>query len=114
MGDRNYWIYVLASGKNGTVYIGVTNSLERRTWQHKRGRNDGFTARYHVDRLVYFEAFSSIENAIAREKQLKGGSRAKKLALISQSNPAWQDLSDGWFDEMDGVVGVGAKRAVVT
>ncbi len=98
MGDRSYWIYILASARNGTLYISVTNSLERRMWQHKLEKPEGFTARYHVDRLVYFEAFRSIENAIAREKQLKGGSRAKKLALINQSNPVWQDLSDGWFD----------------
>jgi putative endonuclease len=97
MGGRRYWIYILASRKNGTLYIGVTNSLERRTWQHKFAKRDGFTTRYHVSRLVYFEPFRSVENAIAREKQLKAGSRAKKLKLINHENPEWHDLSAGWF-----------------
>jgi putative endonuclease len=97
MGNRSYWVYILASGRNGTLYIGVTNSLERRTWQHKFGKQSGFTTHYRVDRLVYFEPFRSIENAIAREKQLKAGSRAKKLTLIHRENPEWHDLSDGWF-----------------
>jgi len=97
MGDRRYWIYILASRKNGTLYVGVTNSLERRAWQHKFAQKDGFTTRYHVSRLVYFEMFGSIENAIAREKQLKAGSRAKKIDLINRENAEWHDLSDGWF-----------------
>ncbi len=97
MTHRTYWVYILASGKNGTLYIGVTNSLERRTWQHQHKTADCFTKRYGVDQLVYFEDFRDITNAIAREKQLKAGSRAKKIALIERDNPEWRDLSAGWF-----------------
>jgi len=92
-----YWVYILASRKNGTLYVGVTNSLERRTWQHKTKAGEGFTARYGVDRLVYFEDFRDAAHAIAREKQLKAGSRAKKIALIEKGNPAWDDLSVAWL-----------------
>ena len=95
---KTYWVYILASGKNGTLYVGVTNSLETRVWQHRNGAAEGFTKRYNVNRLVYFEQFRDIENAIAREKQLKGGSRAKKIALVEKENPEWRDLSEGWFD----------------
>ena len=99
---KTYWVYILASRKNGTLYIGVTNSVERRTWQHKHPENAlvsaPFTQRYDVDRLVYFEDFGDVANAIAREKQLKAGSRAKKIALIEKENPEWRDLSEGWFE----------------
>jgi putative endonuclease len=91
-----YWVYILASKKNGTLYVGVTNSLERRVWQHKNERSDGFTSQYGVNRLVYFEDFRDVTNAIAREKQLKGGSRQKKIALIEKENAEWRDLSAGW------------------
>jgi putative endonuclease len=97
MSGRTYWVYILASCRNGTLYVGVTNSLERRLWQHRNKSADGFTSKYGVDRLVYFEDFRDIENAIAREKQLKSGSRAKKIALIESVNPEWKDLSEGWF-----------------
>src|SRR4051812_26306408 len=97
MTGKNYWIYILASGKNGTLYVGVTNSLETRLWRHRNNPADGFTKRYRVTRLVYFEQFNDVENAIAREKQLKGGSRAKKIALIEKENAEWNDLSEGWF-----------------
>ena len=98
MTPRTYWVYILASRKNGTLYIGVTNSLERRAWQHQNKTTAGFTARYGVDRLVYFEDFRDVTNAITREKQLKAGSRAKKIALIEKENPEWRDLSEGWFE----------------
>jgi putative endonuclease len=95
---HTYWVYILASRKNGTLYIGVTNSVERRTWQHKnQPTSSSFTHRYGVDRLVYFEDFGDVTHAIAREKQLKAGSRAKKIALIEKENPDWLDLSAGWF-----------------
>jgi putative endonuclease len=81
MSGRTYWVYILANRRNGTLYVGVTNSLERRIWEHKNKTADGFTSKYGVDRLVYFEDFRDIENAIAREKQLKSGSRAKKIAV---------------------------------
>jgi putative endonuclease len=95
---RSYWVYILASKPHGTLYIGVTNSLERRVWQHREGTTDSFTKRYHVTRLVYFEDFRDVANAIARETQLKGWLRAKKVALIQQSNPMWHDLAEGWFE----------------
>lgn len=93
-----YWVYILASRRNGTLYVGISNSLERRIWQHKQKTNAGFTSRYRVNQLVHFENFRDVSNAIAREKQLKAGSRAKKIALIEQNNPEWHDLSAGWFD----------------
>ncbi len=86
-----YWVYILASRKNGTLYIGVTNSLERRTWQHQHPENSptssSFTQRYEVDRLVYFEDYGDIALAIAREKKLKAGSRVKKDRADRKSEP---------------------------
>lgn len=100
--NHTYWVYILASRKNGTLYVGVTNSLERRTWQHQRSESasasSSFTRRYDVDRLVCHESFRDVTLAIARKKQLKAGSRAKKIALIERENPDWRDLSEGWFD----------------
>jgi putative endonuclease len=98
MTNKTYWVYILASQKNGTLYTGVTNSLERRTWQHRQGTVASFTAKYGVTRLVYFEPFRDVSNAIAREKQLKAGSRKKKIALIEMENPEWLDLAASWFD----------------
>ncbi|MDB6128812.1 MAG: excinuclease subunit [Verrucomicrobia bacterium] len=98
MTSKSYWVYILASGKNGTLYTGVTNSLEVRVWQHKNKTRAGFTSQYNVTRLVYFEEFRDVTNAIAREKQLKGGSRRKKIALIEKENPEWRDLAEAWYD----------------
>jgi putative endonuclease len=95
---RSYWVYILANRKNGTLYTGVTNSLQRRVWQHKAKQADSFTRRYGLDRLMYFEAFRDVTNAIARETEIKGWLRAKKLALIEARNPEWGDLSAGWYD----------------
>jgi putative endonuclease len=81
---------------HNVLYIGVTNSLEKRMWQHKNKTISGFTKKYNCDQLVYFEIFERIESAIAREKQLKGWIRAKKNALIARMNPDWQDLSAEW------------------
>jgi putative endonuclease len=94
-----YYVDILASKKNGTLYVGVTNSLQKRLWQHRHGLQSGFAHRYEVSMLVFFEEFRSVENAIAREKQLKAGSRKKKIALIEAVNPEWLDLSAGWYDE---------------
>jgi putative endonuclease len=91
-----YCVYIVGS-LSGTLYIGVTNDLLRRLWQHKHKAADGFTARYGVDRLLYFERYRYIRNAIAREKQLKGWTRAKKIALIESMNAEWRDLSKQWF-----------------
>jgi putative endonuclease len=87
-----YYVYILASQRNGTLYIGVTNNLVRRTWQHREDVVDGFTSKYGVNMLVWYEVHESIEAAITREKQIKKWNRAWKLRLIEESNPNWQDL----------------------
>ena len=85
-------VYILASRRNGTLYVGVTSNLVQRVWQHRNGSAAGFTARYSVHRLVWFECHETMESAITREKQLKAGSRKRKLALIERINPGWLDL----------------------
>ena len=90
-----YYVYIMASPSR-TIYIGVTNNLERRAYEHAQQLIPGFTSRYNVSRLVYFEQTSDIYAAISREKQLKGWRRAKKIALIEASNPDWRDLSIDW------------------
>lgn len=84
-------VYIMANTRNGTVYVGVTSNLVQRVWQHREGLG-GFSTRYGCKLLVWFEQHATMENAITREKQLKAGSRAKKLGLIEQANPLWQDL----------------------
>jgi putative endonuclease len=79
------------------LYIGVTNDLARRAWEHKTGELGGFTKRYNIKRLAYYEDFSSILDAIEREKELKGWRRRKKIALIEEDNPEWDDLSETWY-----------------
>ena len=91
---KSYFVYILASARNGTLYIGVTNNLERRMYEHSHHLQPGFTDTYNVTRLVYFEETSSVEAAIAREKQLKNWRRAWKLELIEKQNPEWRDLAD--------------------
>lgn len=86
------YIYILASRRNGTLYIGVTTMLPRRVWEHKEGVTVGFTKKYEVKLLVYYEVFDDIVAAIAREKQLKGWLRSRKIALIESMNPEWKDL----------------------
>jgi putative endonuclease len=95
---RMYYVYILASKKNGTLYTGVTNDIERRVYEHKHKLTPGFTSRYNVNRLVYYEEFNDIRDAIAREKQIKGWLRKKKIALIESMNPNWDDLSAGWYE----------------
>jgi len=87
-----YYIYILASKKNGTLYIGVTSDLIRRVYEHKNDFVEGFTKKYAVHDLVYFETTESVESAITREKQLKKWNRAWKISLIEKSNPVWKDL----------------------
>ncbi len=91
-----FYVYILASKRNGTLYIGVTNDLERRLFEHKNNLIDGFTKKYHVHTLVYFEVSSSIYSTISREKQLKGWNRKWKVELIEKDNPEWGDLSMDW------------------
>lgn len=89
---KQYFVYILASQRNGTLYIGVTSDLVKRVWQHKNKLADGFTKKYGVDKLVYFETTSDVISAIEREKQLKNWHRQWKINLIQSKNPDWQDL----------------------
>ena len=93
--DRQPAVYILASKPNGTLYIGVTSDLAKRVWEHKNDSVDGFTKRYGVHRLVYYELHADMLSAITREKQLKKWNRAWKLELIESENPGWNDLSEG-------------------
>jgi putative endonuclease len=103
MATREYRFYTYILGStSGTLYIGMTNNLEKRVWQHKHHESPGFTAKYGVDRLLYFESFDDVRNAINREKQLKGRTRAKKIALIETQNPKWEDLSQRWYESDSG------------
>src|SRR5437870_3070351 len=90
--EWRFYIYILAS-KSRRTYVGMTNSLLRRVMEHKSGELEGFTKRYKIDRLVYYEIFKYVNNCIARETQIKAWSRAKKLALIASFNPTWEDLA---------------------
>ena len=90
--EKQYYVYILFSKKNGTLYVGVTSDLVKRVWQHKNKFVKGFTQKYNVDKLGYYEVSNDINSAIAREKQLKGGSRQAKLDLIEINNPNWNDL----------------------
>jgi putative endonuclease len=89
---KTYFVYILASKRNGTLYTGMTNSLERRVYEHKHDVNEGFTKRYGVHRLVYYECTSDVYAAIQREKQIKKWRRKWKLELIEEHNPEWTDL----------------------
>lgn len=91
-GAVTYYVYILASRPNGTLYVGVTNNLPLRAYQHREGHAEGFTKRYGVHKLVYFETFSDIRAAIQREKRVKRWRRKWKLALIEENNPTWRDL----------------------
>ncbi|MCU1348660.1 MAG: Excinuclease subunit domain protein [Acidobacteria bacterium] len=93
---KQYYVYLLTNQNRTVLYTGVTNSLEKRIWQHKHKVIEGFTKKYNCELLVYFEMYDRIEQAIAREKQLKGWTRAKKNALIAQMNPEWNDLAAAW------------------
>ena len=91
------YIYILFNRKNGTLYVGVTSDLIKRIYQHKNKLIEGFSKKYGVDKLGYYEVYSDIESAIAREKQIKAGSRKKKIDLIEEINPNWDDLYDSLF-----------------
>ena len=88
----DYYVYIMTN-RSRTLYVGVTNDLERRVYEHKHMLKEGFTRRYTIDRLVYYEASSDIRSAISREKQIKGWLRARKVALVEAQNPEWRDLS---------------------
>ena len=93
--DKQPAVYILANRRNGTLYVGVTSNLVKRVWEHKNDLVDGFSHRYGVHTLVYYELHESMEAAITREKQIKAGSRLKKLRLIEAMNPDWEDLYAG-------------------
>ena len=99
MKHHEYFVYIVCS-RSGTLYIGMTNSIYRRALEHKRREIEGFASKYGCDRLVYYESFDDVHIAIGREKQLKGWSRAKKLALIESKNPRWEDLAENWGAQM--------------
>ncbi len=100
--SKTYYVYILASKRNGTLYIGVTNDLERRVYEHENYLVKGFTEKYNVHMLVYFEQTSDIQEAIQREKQLKKWNRGWKLELIEKLNPEWMDLSKDWIPDQVG------------
>lgn len=89
-----YYIYILTNQSDTVMYIGVTNDLKRRIYEYRSGLVEGFTKRYHVHKLVYYETFRNINNAIKREKQLKGWVREKKNRLVETANPRWNDLAE--------------------
>ena len=94
---KKAYVYFLTNKNNTVIYIGVTSNLLKRIYQHKTKSYKGFTSKYNCNKLVYFEEFDCIEEAIVREKQLKSGNRKRKEGLINIENPEWNDLSDGWL-----------------
>ena len=97
MKAKGGYVYIVTN-KSKTLYIGVTNDLERRMWEHRQGIGSKFAAKYNITQLVYYETFEDIRDAIAREKQLKRWRREKKAWLIERENPGWSDLSANWFE----------------
>jgi putative endonuclease len=95
-GRKNYYVYLLTN-RSGTLYTGLTSDLERRVYEHKHKLVDGFTKKYNIDMLVYYEETDDVEAALWREKQIKAWRRSKRVALIESMNPQWRDLSEGWF-----------------
>ncbi len=91
--NKQYYIYIMTNKLNRVLYTGLTSNLEKRVYEHKSKLIEGFTKKYNVDKLVYYEEFDDINEAIAREKQIKSGSRQKKIDLITKMNPVWKDLS---------------------
>jgi putative endonuclease len=97
---RDYYVYILCNAHR-SLYVGVTNDLHARVYEHRNGVGDSFTRRYGIDRLVYAESTKYVTEAIAREKQLKGWLRWRKVALIESVNPGWEDLAAAWFEPQD-------------
>lgn len=97
---HQYYVYILASKIRGTLYIGMTNNLQRRVYEHETGIKKGFTQKYRISKLVYFETFQNVNEAIEREKNMKKWKRAWKIKLIEEGNKRWDDLSKGWFDNL--------------
>jgi putative endonuclease len=97
--NHQYFVYIMSS-HSGTLYIGMTNSIYRRALEHKSGQIDGFASKYGCTRLVHYESFDDVHRAIGREKELKGWTRAKKVALIESRNHRWVDLAEHWGAQM--------------
>ncbi|HUI30191.1 MAG TPA: GIY-YIG nuclease family protein [Candidatus Acidoferrales bacterium] len=97
--DKRYYVYIMSNKTNTVLYTGMTNNLLRRVHEHREKLVKGFTARYHVTKLVYYEMTNDVRGAISREKQIKAGSRQKKIDLIVSMNPKWKDLHDGLVDK---------------
>jgi len=95
---KTYYIYI-TTNKSGTLYVGLTSNIPKRLYEHKTKAISGFTSKYNIDRLIYYETYSDANSAIAREKQIKHWRREKKLNLIKSQNPNLEDLSSDWFDE---------------
>jgi putative endonuclease len=96
MEERQYYVYIITNKRNTVLYTGVTNDLKRRVYEHKTKLVKGFTKKYNINKLIYYEISRNVESAILREKQIKGGSRAKKIQLVNGMNSRWKDL----FDEL--------------
>jgi putative endonuclease len=92
--NKQFYVYIMTNKNNTVLYTGVTNDLIRRVFEHKNKFLEGFTKKYNIGKLVFYEAYDDINNAIAREKQIKGGSRSKKIKLIEEMNDGWKDLAD--------------------
>ncbi len=99
---KTYYVYIMASQRNGTLYIGMTNNLDRRAWEHREGRVPGFTEKYGIKTLVYFETCDDVRMAIHRETRLKKFTRCRKLELIESANPQWRDLTESHAFALDG------------
>ncbi len=95
---NQYFVYIVTNKRKTTLYVGMANDLHRRMYEHKKGLTKGFSKRYNLSCLVYYEESSRVEAVIAREKEIKGWLRRKKIALIDGFNPGWKDLSRDWFD----------------
>jgi putative endonuclease len=97
---RQFFVYIMSNGpRSGTIYTGITGNLTQRVWQHKNKLGSGFTSRYNLTYLVYYETFAYPDAAIAREKEIKGWRREKKMRLIQSMNPRWHDLAERWQDQ---------------
>jgi putative endonuclease len=109
--EYRFHVYILAS-KSRRIYTGVTNNIQRRVAQHKRSEIEGFTRRYKINRLVHFERYQYVDNAIRREKQIKGLDRAKRVALIERDNPKWDDLAAEWGKPIEPLTTVASATKV--
>ena len=100
MATKHYYVYLMAS-RSRTLYTGLSNSIGRRVWEHKQGLVPGFTKKYTVHRLVYFEVYNDVRRAIEREKEIKAWRREKKVELVNSVNPTWHDLAEQWYEAVN-------------